>query len=97
MTSGKRRPRSKSRASAVTAVTGRPAPRSAQRGEQLGVAVERDDLVAAAREVERDAAGAGADVEHGRALAVGELAPQRQVEVVGAALDVVPDDVVGAH
>ena len=64
----------------------------AQGVEQLRAAVERDDLVAAAGEVERDAPGPGADVEHRRALAVGQLAPQRQVEVVAAALDVVPED-----
>ena len=54
----------------------------AQGFEQLRAAVERHHLVAAAREVERDAPGARADVEHRRALAVGQLAPQRQVEVV---------------
>jgi hypothetical protein len=67
----------------------------AQGGEQVAVAVERDDLEAAPREVERDPPGAGADVQHRPAVLLGELAPQRQVGVVGAALDVVPDR--GAH
>src|SRR5919201_2968119 len=61
-----------------------------QRGKQLGVGVERDDLVSARGEVERHAAGAGAHVEHGPAGFCGKLAPQRQVLAVGAALDVVP-------
>ncbi len=54
-----------------------------------GVAVERDDVVADAGQVEGDAARPGAHVEHRRA---GELAPQGQVGVVAAALGVVPGD-----
>ena len=48
-------------------------------------------------ELERDAAGARADVEDALGRLAGELAPERQVGVVAAALDVVPDHVVGAH
>ncbi len=64
----------------------------AQGGEQVGRAVERDDPVALAGEVERHAPGPGADVEHRPGVADREIAPQRQVLGVGAALDVVPDD-----
>ncbi len=46
-----------------------------------------------AGELERDAAGAGADVEHRAAVPLGQLAPQRQVLAVAAALQVVPDHV----
>ncbi len=60
--------------------------------EQVGVEVERGDVVAGAGEVERDPAGARADVEHRARLLRGELAPQRQVGAVAAALDVVPAD-----
>ena len=67
-----------------------------QRGQQVGVDVERRDLVAGAGEVERHAPGAGADVEHRAAGLVRQLAPQRQVGDVGAALDVVPDH-LGVH
>src|SRR4029079_13794437 len=63
-----------------------------RRGEQVGRAVEGADAVALAGEVERDAAGPGADVEHRAGVADREIAPQRQVLGVGAALDVVPDD-----
>ena len=66
MTSAKsRRASAKSAASATTVAhvqaLGAGAP--LELGQQRGVDVERDDVVAAAREVERDAAGAGADVE----------------------------------
>ena len=64
----------------------------AQGGKQGGIGVERDDLVSAAGEVERDAPGAGADVEHRPAGLLRERAPQRQVVDVAAAFDVVPDD-----
>jgi hypothetical protein len=64
----------------------------AQRGEQVGRAVERDDAVALAGEMERHAAGAGADVEDRSRVADREVAPQREVLGVRAALDVVPDD-----
>ena len=67
-----------------------------QRGQQVRVDVERRDLVAGAGEVERHAPGAGADVEHRAAGLVRQLAPQRQVGGVGAALDVVPDH-LGVH
>ena len=42
-----------------------PAARAGQLGEQLAVAVERGDREAGARQVERDPARAGADLEHG--------------------------------
>ena len=45
-------------------------------------------------EVERHPAGAGADVEDPTAILGGQLAPQRQVGAVGAALEVVPDDLL---
>ena len=61
-------------------------------GQQLAVEVERGDVVAVAGEVERHAPGAGADVEHRARLGLRQLAPQRQVGRVAAALDVVPDD-----
>ena len=64
-----------------------------ERGQQLGVDVERGDAVAGASELERDPAGAGADVEHRIAVLAGERAPQRQILGVAAALEVVPDDV----
>lgn len=64
-----------------------------QLGEELGVDVERDDVMALRGEVERDAAGPRADVEDRPGLGGGELAPERDVGVIGAALDVVPDDV----
>ena len=77
-----------------------PAARGAlgEHGEQLAVAVERGDVVPVAGEPQRDAARAGADVEHRAARLARQLAPQRQVGVVAAALDVVPDHVRGdAH
>ena len=57
----------------------RPSARRASSAEQLGVAVERGHAVAGARELERDAAGAGADVEDRVAVLAGQRAPQRQV------------------
>ena len=64
----------------------------AQGREQLAVEVERGDVVAGAGEVQRHPAGAGADVEHRAGLGRRELAPQREVGGVAAALDVVPVD-----
>jgi hypothetical protein len=61
-----------------------------ERRQQLRLAVQRGHGEARAREVERDAPGARADVEHRPALGRRELPPQRQVGVVAAALDVVP-------
>ncbi len=75
---------------------GQPAGPRAQRVEQRLLGVERDDLVTAPGEVERDAPGSGADVEHRAADDVGERPPGVEVRVVGAALEVVPDDVVRA-
>ena len=63
---------------------------------QLGLEVDGDDVVAPPREVERDAARAGADVEDRPARRGRQLAPERQVGGVAAALDVVPDDVLGS-
>ena len=48
-------------------------------------------------EIERHPAGAGANVEDRVAVALGQLPPQRQIGAVGAALQVVPDDVGRAH
>ena len=62
-----------------------------QRRQQLGVDVERDDLVPGAREVQRHAPAARPDVEDRTAGGGGQLAPQRQVRRVAAALEVVPD------
>jgi hypothetical protein len=60
-------------------------------GEQVGIAIERDDLVSPPREVERHATGAGADVEDRPAGQRGELAPQRQIGRVRAAFEIVPE------
>ena len=67
-------------------------------GEQQRVEVERGDAMPVARELERDAPGSRADVEDrsgslGADGLRGELAPERQVGVVAAALQFVPDDV----
>ena len=64
---------------------------SLERREQLRVDVEPDHLVAAPGEVQGDPAGAAAELEDRAAAALGQLLPERQVGVVGAALDVVPD------
>ena len=63
--------------------------------EQLGVEVERGHGVAGVGEPERDPPGAGADVEDAFRGVARELAPQRQIGLVAAALDVVPDGVLG--
>ena len=96
--SGRRRGRTRRRASnasasATTVVHVEPAPRRARAARRAAPASRSSavDRVARAREVERDAPGARADVEHGAARRRGQLAPQRQVGGVGAALDVVPD------
>ena len=59
--------------------------------QQLGFGVEGDDAHAAGGEIEADATGAGADVEDGAARLAGQRSPQRQVLLVGAALEVVPE------
>ena len=56
--------------------------------EQHGVAIERGHREPVRRQVQRDAAGAGADVEHRPAAR--ELLPQREVGAVAPALGVVP-------
>ncbi len=63
-----------------------------ERLEQLGSAVDRDHVETAAREVEADAAGAGAEVEDGPGRVRREPLPEPQVGAVGAVLGVVPDD-----
>jgi hypothetical protein len=63
-----------------------------QRREQVAVAVERDHGVAGARQVQRDAPGARPDVEDRAARLARQRPPQRQVGLIAAALDVVPDD-----
>ena len=70
-----------------------PLARALSSRSRTGVAVQGDDLEPLAREVERDAPGARAHVEHRAALAPGEPAPQRQVGAVAAALEVVPQHV----
>ena len=62
----------------------------AQRVEQLGFHVERDDGVPAPGQVERDASGPRPDIQHRAWRVRRELAPERQVLVVAAALEVVP-------
>src|SRR5688572_32752332 len=48
-----------------------------ERREQRRLRVERRDLVASGREIERHTAGAGAEVEYAPAGRGGELTPQR--------------------
>jgi hypothetical protein len=67
---------------------GRPA---TQLVEQLRVAVHGGHRVTVGGQVERQAAGAGAQLEHRAADPVGQLAPEREVDRVRAALHVVPD------
>jgi len=67
-----------------------PGPRR-ERAEQLGVGVEADHLVPAAGQMEDDAAGPAAELEDRAAAALGQLLPERQVGLVAAALNVVPD------
>ena len=91
--SAKRRPSAKTCASAVTLEPERGRlGTGAERGEHARLAVERRDGESVPREVERDPPCARADVEHRAAVLLGELAPERQVGLVAAALHVVPDD-----
>ena len=85
----------KSAASAAIVAICRSPRTLSQHGEELGVEVERGDRVAGGGERERDAAGAGADVEDPVRGLGRQLVPERQVGRVGAALDVVPDGVLG--
>ena len=82
----------KSRASALTTVDVQPAGAAAQLGEQLGVDVQRDHLVPrrARSSVTRPVPAPTSST--GPADARRQLAPQRQVLAVAAALEVVPDD-----
>ena len=66
-------------------------------GEQLGVEVKGDELVAPRGQVGGHAAGAGAQVQDRAVRRLGELAPQEQVGVVGAVLHVVPGHRGGRH
>ena len=87
--------RARSRARRRTTVsTGRPrrARRAARRAARRRVSSATTSWPRAG-EVQRDAPGARADVEDRPAGRGRELAPQRQVLVVAAALEVVPDDV----
>ena len=59
-------------------------------GRQLGVALDRDHLVAGAGQVEGHPPGARPQLEDGAGSRPGELLPERQVGVVGAAFDVMP-------
>ena len=66
-------------------------------GQRL-VAFEGDNPMTAPGQVERDTARAGADIEDRlTGMRCGQLAPQRQVGAIGAALEVVPDHGRGAH
>ena len=76
----------------------RPAARApAQCLEQHPLALERGHRVTGSGELERDAAATRADVEDRPWMLSGELPPQRQVRAVGAALEVVPDDLAAAR
>ena len=57
---------------------------------QLGLAVERPDLVPGTRKRERDPAAAAAEFED-RIASRGELGPELEIGCVGAVLDLVPD------
>ena len=60
--------------------------------------VERDDLVAATREVEGHAPRPRTELQDRAAGRGGQLAPEREVGDVAAAFEVVPDDGLGlAH
>ena len=86
----KRRPSANIRASAQTVTTASPgAP--AQLGQQLGIAVQGGHLEPRSGQLERDATGAGADVEHGPATLGSQLRQTGEIGRVGPALEVVPD------
>ena len=74
--------------------TGRPL---LQRAEQLGVGVERVDVVSRGVEVASDPAGARPEIEDRSARVGRECAPQFEIGRVGAVLDVVPDDLPGGQ
>ena len=63
----------------------------AQRGDQLGVAVEPDCREATPGQVHDDAAGPTAKLQYRPAGVPGQLLPEDQIGAVAAALDVVPD------
>ena len=89
-TSENRRPRANSRASATTVSTDSPAARCSSASQQRRVGVQRDHRRTTGGEIERDATGAGADVENRAPGLAGQRPPQRQILAVGAALQVVP-------
>src|SRR4051812_31680381 len=60
--------------------------------DEVGIRIERAQLVTPLRQVERDAPCAGTDVEDGSTRGFGQLPPQRQVDVIRSTLHVVPDD-----
>jgi hypothetical protein len=62
-----------------------------QRRQQQRLGVERGDGVAGVGEPERDAAAAGTDLEDRPRGLARQPAPERQVDPVAAALDVMPD------
>ena len=64
--------------------------------DQVEVALDGDDLVPVAGEVQRHPAGAGAELGDRATGLVGQLHPDGQVGAVGAELDLLPDR-RGAH
>ena len=64
--------------------------------DEFGHEVNSVDVVSAAREVQSDAAGAGAQLENRVAVGGRQLLPRAQVVRVATALDVVPDGLVHA-
>jgi len=59
--------------------------------DQLGLAIDPNHLVPGAGKRERDPPRAAAELEHGAGCRFSQLAPQRQISPIAAALDVVPD------
>jgi len=63
-----------------------------ERAQEDRVALQRGHAMARAREVQCHSSRARADVQDRAGARLGELAPQRQVGTVAAALQVMPDD-----
>ena len=59
--------------------------------EQLRLEIDADHLVAASGQMQGDATGSAAEIDHGASGRARQLLPERQIGRVGAALDVVPD------
>ena len=97
--SGNRRPRSSDAGIGGHGAHRQVARPVAQRADQRGLGVDPGHLVPGRGQVQGDPARAAAEVEHRPAGLRGQLAPQRQVRAVGAALGVVPGDrqAVGGH